>query len=87
MFVMRDIEKWAGWLRIGLIYLISGIAGNLSSAIFLPYHPEVFHGVCVCVFHWKWRFESCKVGLMEREKVIKLEKKCMYVVYRRQLGG
>jgi len=41
MFVMRDVEKLIGWLRIGLIYVISGIAGSLSSAIFLPYYPEV----------------------------------------------
>ena len=40
-FVMRDLEKLAGWLRIGIIYLGSGIAGSLSSAIFLPYHVEV----------------------------------------------
>jgi len=43
MFIMRDIEKMMGWMRIGLIYMISGIAGSLCSAIFLPYHPEVSH--------------------------------------------
>ena len=41
MFIMRDIEKMVGWLRIGIIYIVSGIAGSLSSAVFLPYHPEV----------------------------------------------
>jgi len=41
MCIMRDVEKLIGWLRIGIIYIISGIAGSLSSAIFLPYHPEV----------------------------------------------
>ena len=40
-FIMRDLEKLAGWLRIAIIYLGSGIAGSLSSAIFLPYHVEV----------------------------------------------
>jgi len=41
MFIMRDVEKLVGWLRVGVIYVMSGIAGSLSSAIFLPYHPEV----------------------------------------------
>ena len=40
-FIMRDLEKLAGSLRIGIIYIASGIAGSLSSAIFLPYHVEV----------------------------------------------
>jgi len=43
MFIMRDVEKLIGWMRIGMIYIVSGIAGSLSSAIFLPYHPEVSH--------------------------------------------
>lgn len=41
VFVMRDLEKLAGSLRIAIIYFASGIAGSLSSAIFLPYHVEV----------------------------------------------
>jgi len=40
-FIMRDLEKLAGSLRIAIIYIASGIAGSLSSAIFLPYHVEV----------------------------------------------
>jgi len=40
-FIMRDLEKLAGSLRIGIIYIASGIGGSLSSAIFLPYHVEV----------------------------------------------
>ena len=40
-FIMRDMEKLAGWLRITVIYIGSGIAGSLASAIFLPYHVEV----------------------------------------------
>jgi len=35
--VMRDLEKLIGWLRIGIIYLLSGIVGSLASATFLPY--------------------------------------------------
>jgi len=38
---MRDMEKLLGWLRICIIYLVCGIAGSLSSAIFIPYHVEV----------------------------------------------
>ena len=44
-FMMRDMEKLAGWLRIAIIYLGSGVAGSLSSAIFLPYHVEVSHSL------------------------------------------
>lgn len=41
MTVLRDLEKLAGWHRIAIIYLLSGITGNLASAIFLPYRAEV----------------------------------------------
>ena len=41
MVVLRDLEKLAGWWRIGLIYVLSGIVGNLGSAIFVPYRAEV----------------------------------------------
>lgn len=41
MTVLRDIEKLAGWLRVSIIYMLSGITGNLASAIFLPYRAEV----------------------------------------------
>ncbi|XP_037093859.1 inactive rhomboid protein 2-like [Pollicipes pollicipes] len=40
-FFLRDLEKMAGALRIGIIYLVSGVAGNLASAIFVPYRAEV----------------------------------------------
>jgi len=35
--VMRDLEKLIGWLRIGIIYTLSGVVGSLASANFLPY--------------------------------------------------
>lgn len=41
MTVLRDIEKLVGWLRVSIIYLLSGIVGNLASSIFLPYKAEV----------------------------------------------
>lgn len=53
MTVLRDLEKLAGWHRIAIIYLLSGITGNLASAIFLPYRAEVrcFQGGDpLCVF-------------------------------------
>jgi len=41
MTILRDLEKLAGWVRISIIYILSGITGNLASAIFLPYRAEV----------------------------------------------
>lgn len=38
---MRDLEKLIGWHRLAAIYLLSGIGGNLGSAIFVPYQAEV----------------------------------------------
>jgi len=35
--VMRDLEKLIGWIRISLIYILSGLVGSLASASFLPY--------------------------------------------------
>jgi len=55
MTVLRDMEKLAGWLRISIIYMLSGITGNLGSAIFLPYRAEVgpagsIFGILACLF-------------------------------------
>jgi len=47
---MRDLEKLAGCLRIGIIYIASGIGGSLSSAIFLPYHVEVCIYLCIDLY-------------------------------------
>lgn len=41
MTILRDLEKLAGWHRISIIFILSGITGNLASAIFLPYRAEV----------------------------------------------
>ena len=40
-WLMRDLEKLAGAGRIAIIYLGSGMVGNLASAIFVPYRAEV----------------------------------------------
>ncbi|XP_039357243.1 inactive rhomboid protein 2 [Mauremys reevesii] len=55
MTVLRDLEKLAGWHRISIIFLLSGITGNLASAIFLPYRAEVGpagsqFGLLACLF-------------------------------------
>ncbi|XP_061583065.1 inactive rhomboid protein 2-like isoform X2 [Cololabis saira] len=55
MTVLRDLEKLAGWHRISIIYVFSGIIGNLASALFLPYRAEVGpagsqFGLLACLF-------------------------------------
>ncbi|XP_015279486.1 PREDICTED: inactive rhomboid protein 2 [Gekko japonicus] len=55
MTVLRDLEKLAGWHRITIIFILSGITGNLASAIFLPYRAEVGpagsqFGLLACLF-------------------------------------
>ncbi|XP_037328727.2 inactive rhomboid protein 2-like [Pungitius pungitius] len=55
MTIMRDLEKLAGWVRISIIYVLSGITGNLASALFLPYRAEVGpagsqFGLLACLF-------------------------------------
>jgi membrane associated rhomboid family serine protease len=39
--LMRDLEKLTGSLRIAIIYMGSGVAGNLASVIFVPYRADV----------------------------------------------
>lgn len=41
IFILRDVEKFAGCIRVSIIYVGSGVIGNLASAIFLPYQAEV----------------------------------------------
>ncbi|XP_023675751.1 inactive rhomboid protein 2 [Paramormyrops kingsleyae] len=55
MTVLRDLEKLAGWARIAIIYIFSGITGNLGSALFVPYRAEVGpagsqFGLLACLF-------------------------------------
>jgi membrane associated rhomboid family serine protease len=38
---LSDLERLLGPLRTAIIYIASGIAGNLTSSIFVPYRPEV----------------------------------------------
>lgn len=37
---MRDLERMCGPLRISILYIGSGIIGNLASAIFVPFRAE-----------------------------------------------
>ena len=39
--ILRHVEKYLGWLRTTIIYIGSGIGGNIVSAVFVPYNPEV----------------------------------------------
>ena len=39
-YLMRDLEKMCGPVRIGIIYLGAGIIGNAASAIFVPHRAE-----------------------------------------------
>ena len=43
---MRDMEKSFGPIRIGIIYLLSGFAGNLLSCIFIPHVAGVGPNGC-----------------------------------------
>lgn len=36
-----NIEKTAGWFRVFLVYVLSGVGGYLVSGIFVPYQPTV----------------------------------------------
>ncbi|XP_031554181.1 inactive rhomboid protein 1-like isoform X2 [Actinia tenebrosa] len=53
--ILRDLEKLAGWIRITIIYIFSGIGGYLISAILIPYQVEVgpsgsMFGIIACLF-------------------------------------
>ncbi|XP_058828844.1 inactive rhomboid protein 1-like isoform X2 [Topomyia yanbarensis] len=39
--LLSDLERLLGSLRTAILYIGSGVAGNLTSAIFVPYRPEV----------------------------------------------
>ena len=40
LYLMRDMEKLCGPVRMAAIYLGAGMAGNLASAVFIPYRAE-----------------------------------------------
>lgn len=49
--LMSDLERLIGPLRMAILYIGSGIAGNLTSAIFVPYKAEVLESIIV---YWKF---------------------------------
>lgn len=76
---MRDLEKLIGWFRLSLIYLGSGIGGNLASAVFVPYATEVGPAGCHfglfaalfvdAFFSWRWIVKPWK-ALMQLSTVL-----------------
>lgn len=53
--IMADLEKLVGPVRMAVIYIMSGVGGNLASAIFVPYRAEVGpagsqFGLLACLF-------------------------------------
>lgn len=60
MTILRDLEKLAGWVRISIIYVLSGITGNLASALFLPYRAEVSSSHEYMCAHKQITLKTCK---------------------------
>ena len=48
LYIGIKIERTIGWLRVGLIYIISGVGGNIVSGVFAPY--EVNGGSTPAIF-------------------------------------
>ncbi|CAH1784653.1 unnamed protein product [Owenia fusiformis] len=47
LLIGRQIEKLAGWLRIAIIYILSGVFGLLVGAIFNPHRAQVGGGAAI----------------------------------------
>lgn len=54
LYILRDLEKYLGWLATASLYLGSGIGGNIISALFVPYSSEVWDEIkliiTICLF-------------------------------------
>lgn len=37
---LADLERLIGTIRTAIVYIMSGMAGNLTSAVFVPHRPE-----------------------------------------------
>ncbi len=58
-FVLRHVEKRLGWWRTASIYILSGVGGNMVSAYFVPYYPEVHtHTVQAIRVTWDCPFQN-----------------------------
>lgn len=40
---LADLERLIGPIRTAILYIGSGLAGNLTSAVLMPYKPEVIY--------------------------------------------
>ncbi|KAH8406407.1 hypothetical protein KR222_000125, partial [Zaprionus bogoriensis] len=45
---LADLERLIGTLRTSIVYIISGMAGNLTSAVLVPHRPEVGPSASLC---------------------------------------
>lgn len=55
---LGDLERLIGPIRTAIVYIGSGVAGNLTSAIFLPYKPEV-NNCCYLVIISQFNLNTC----------------------------
>ncbi|KAI1896024.1 hypothetical protein AGOR_G00090540 [Albula goreensis] len=86
MTILRDLEKLAGWLRISIIYILSGITGNLASAIFLPYKAEVGpagsqFGILACLFVELFQSWQILALLSSFGRMDMYRKRCQIIVF------
>lgn len=67
---LSDLERLLGPLRTAVVYIGSGIAGNLTSAILVPYRPEVSCQILeVCNLLTRF-FEGWSIGFVCRSNFI-----------------
>ncbi|XP_015024157.2 inactive rhomboid protein 1 isoform X1 [Drosophila virilis] len=45
---LADLERLIGTLRTAVVYIMSGLAGNLTSAVLVPHRPEVGPSASLC---------------------------------------
>ncbi|KRG07364.1 inactive rhomboid protein 1 isoform X2 [Drosophila mojavensis] len=45
---LADLERLIGTLRTTVVYIMSGLAGNLTSAVLVPHRPEVGPSASLC---------------------------------------
>ncbi|XP_068141626.1 inactive rhomboid protein 1 isoform X2 [Drosophila tropicalis] len=45
---LTDLERLLGTVRTAIVYVVSGLAGNLTSAVFLPHRSEVGPSASLC---------------------------------------
>lgn len=57
---LADLERLIGPIRTAIVYIGSGIAGNLTSAIFVPYKPEVSVGL---FYYCSFFYTNCSASI------------------------